>query len=99
VTPPDPERPGEPQPPESGAPAENVYRTADLDGCEVVTEAGEVLGVFKDVIASKAHDIWMVQGRHEYLVPARKDVVLKVDLAAKRILVRMPAGLREIYEA
>jgi 16S rRNA processing protein RimM len=78
---------------------ENTFRTADLAGCEVVTEAGEVLGVFKDVIGSKANDVWVVEGRKEYLIPALKDVVLKVDLAARRILVRLPAGLREIYEA
>lgn len=78
---------------------EPTYRTADLDGCEVVTEAGEVLGLFKDVISSKGQDVWMVQGRVEYLVPALKSVVLNVDLTARKVTVRLPAGLREIYES
>ena len=78
---------------------ETTYRTADLDGCEVVTEAGEVLGLFRDVISSKGQDVWMVQGRREYLIPALKSVVLNVDLTARRITVRLPPGLREIYES
>jgi 16S rRNA processing protein RimM len=78
---------------------EPTYRTVDLDGCEVVTEAGEVLGLFKDVISSKGQDVWMVQGRVEYLVPALKNVVLNVDLTARKIVVRLPPGLREIYES
>jgi 16S rRNA processing protein RimM len=75
------------------------WRTAELAGCEVATEAGEVLGKFKDVLPSKGNDIWVVDGRREYLIPALKDVVLKVDLAARRITVRLPPGLREIYES
>jgi len=59
-------------------------------------EAGEVLGLFKDVISSKGQDVWMVQGRVEYLVPALKSVVLNVDLTARKITVRLPPGLREI---
>lgn len=75
------------------------YRTADLAGCEVVTEAGEVLGILKDVLPSRGDDIWVVQGRFEYLVPGVESVILNVDLEAKKITVRLPPGLREIYEA
>lgn len=77
------------------------YRTADLAGCAVVTESGEVLGQFKDAFGTRGtgNDIWVVQGRVEYMIPALKDVVLDVDLAARRITVRLPPGLREIYEA
>jgi 16S rRNA processing protein RimM len=74
------------------------YKTADLAGCEVFTEAGETLGFFKDVIASGGNDIWMVEGRREYLIPALKTVIMNVDLTARRITVRLPPGLREIYE-
>jgi 16S rRNA processing protein RimM len=75
------------------------WRSADLDGCEVVTEAGEVLGTWKDALPSKANDVWVVAGRVEYLIPVLKDVVLNVDLTGRRITVRLPRGLREIYEA
>lgn len=91
---------------------EPSYRVKDLDGCEVVTESGEVLGVLKDVYATGANDVFsVVQSApadkpglpptvaREYLVPALKEVVLSIDVAAKRIVVRLPPGLREIYEA
>lgn len=74
------------------------WRTAELAGCEVVTEAGETLGQFKDALPSGANDVWVVEGRREYLLPALKEVILTVDLAARRITVRLPKGLREIYE-
>jgi 16S rRNA processing protein RimM len=90
------------------------FRVKDLDGCEVVTESGEVLGVLKDVYATGANDVFVVrraprpaptappgaatQDEKEYLVPALKEVVLSIDQAAKRIVVRLPPGLREVYE-
>lgn len=78
----------------------NPFKVADLDGCAVVTEAGESLGILKDVIGTKANDVFVVvQGEREYLIPALKEVVLDIDLTARRILVRLPAGLRELYEA
>jgi 16S rRNA processing protein RimM len=75
------------------------WRTAELAGCSVVTESGEVLGEMKDVLPSGANDVWVIQGRREYLIPALKTVVLDVDLVTRRITVRFPPGLREIYEA
>lgn len=77
-----------------------VYKTADLDGCQVVTETGELLGVLKDVYPTGANDVFVVRNEtREYLIPALKAVVLDIDLAARKILVRLPKGLREIYES
>ncbi|HRY28979.1 MAG TPA: PRC-barrel domain-containing protein [Elusimicrobiota bacterium] len=74
------------------------YRVSDLDGCHVVTESGEVLGTLKDVYPTGANDVFVVVGAREYLIPAMKETVLEIDVSAKRILVRLPPGLREIYE-
>jgi 16S rRNA processing protein RimM len=71
----------------------------DLVQCQVFTEAGECLGLLKDVLPSGGNDIFVVQGAtKEYLIPALKTVVTRIDVAAKRIEVQLPAGLREIYE-
>ncbi len=87
----------------TGGPAEGaggpVYRTSDLAGCEVETETGEILGRLTDVLPSGGNDVWVTAGAREYLIPALKEVILKVDLSARRITVRLPPGLREIYEA
>ncbi len=77
-----------------------TYRVNDLDGCAVVTENGETLGTLKDVYPTGANDVFVVRGEErEYLIPALKDVVLEIDLEARRILVRLPPGLRDVYES
>lgn len=65
----------------------------------MVTEEGEFLGVLKDVFGTQANDIFVVQnGEKEYLVPALKSVILEVLLSEKKITVRLPQGLRDVYE-
>lgn len=76
-----------------------VYRVQDLDGCQVVTEAGDVLGVLKDVYPTGSNDVFVVRSEtREYLIPALKTVVLSIDLTERRIVVKLPEGLREVYE-
>lgn len=75
------------------------YRVKDLDGCRVETETGEVLGVLKDVYPTGSNDVFAVrEGEREILIPALKEVVLRIDLAARLIVVKLPPGLREVYE-
>lgn len=73
---------------------ESAYWPHQLEGCEVVTEGGRSLGTLREVIANPANDIWVVvDGGGETLVPALKDVVVSVDVAAKRVVVREIPGL------
>lgn len=67
----------------------------DLEGCRVVTEMGRQLGVIAEVIANPANDLWVAvsDGGEETLVPALKDLLVEVDIAGKRILVRDVPGL------
>lgn len=75
------------------------YRVKDLDGCEVVTEEGEALGVLRDVYPTGANDVFVVRNeKREILIPALKEVVRKIDITDRRIIVCLPAGLRDVYE-
>jgi 16S rRNA processing protein RimM len=67
----------------------------DLEGCRVVTEAGRELGTVREVIANPANDLWVAvsDDGNETLVPALKDLLVGVDVAGKRILVRDVPGL------
>lgn len=67
----------------------------DLEGCRVVTESGRDLGEVREVIANPANDLWVAVDETgvETLVPALKDVLVDVDVASKRILVRDVPGL------
>jgi len=83
--------------PESWLPElpDGEYWPFQLEGCEVVTESGRALGAVSQVIANPANDLWVAHAADgtETLVPAIRDVVVDVDLAARRILVRDVPGL------
>jgi 16S rRNA processing protein RimM len=83
---------------ESSSP-EPIYQVKDLAACEVWTVEGEFLGSLTDVLPSGGNDIFVVKVRdRELLIPARKEVVKRIDLQNRRIEVALPPGLRDIYE-
>jgi 16S rRNA processing protein RimM len=68
-----------------------------LVGCRVETEDGRTVGEVSGVEPSPAHDLWVVRGpEREHLVPAVPDIVLDVDVSARRIVIRPPEGLLEL---
>jgi 16S rRNA processing protein RimM len=73
---------------------DGAYWVHQVVGLEVVTEAGRSLGRVAEVLHNPANDIWVTRGPEtEVLVPALRDLVLDVDLAAGRIVVREVEGL------
>lgn len=77
------------------------YWVHDILGLTVLTEGGETLGQVVDVLLTGANDVYVVQtpptinrGR-ELLLPAIADVVQAVDLAERRLIVRLQPGLIE----
>lgn len=71
------------------------YFVADLIGSLVVTDEGETLGTLKDVLATGANDVYVVdrQDGTEALLPAIKDCVKTVDMDEKKITVHIMDGL------
>jgi 16S rRNA processing protein RimM len=68
-----------------------------LAGCRAVTETGEELGTVVGVEAGGAQELWVVRGpAREHLVPAVPEIVIDVDLAARRVVLRPPEGLLEL---
>ena len=77
---------------------EGTWKVSEIAGSEVLTEDGFVLGILKDVFGTGANDVFVVQkGGGEILIPALKSVIKDVSLSEKKIVVRMPKGLEEIY--
>ena len=61
---------------------------SDLLGAAVYDDANAYVGRIKDVIRTGSNDVWMVnEGRDTILVPATKDAVVKLDVAAGVIVV------------
>ena len=74
--------------------AEGVYYLHDILGARVQEASGATLGELADVFSTGANDVYVVRGpRGEILLPALDDVVLEVDLQARRITVAIPDGL------
>jgi 16S rRNA processing protein RimM len=76
---------------------EGEYYYRQVLGLSVVTEEGEQLGQVTDVIATGANDVYVVRDPNdeEILLPAIKDVVLKIDLDQGTMTVRLLDGLRD----
>jgi 16S rRNA processing protein RimM len=74
---------------------EDSFYVFQLIGLRACTTDGEDLGVVGEVMRGPAHDIYVVRGRDgEVLLPAVRQVVRGVDLAAGVITVELPVGLR-----
>jgi 16S rRNA processing protein RimM len=62
---------------------------------QVETETGEVLGKIVEVLSNPAaNDVYVVHGmRGELLIPGIHDVVQSLDVAEKRMVIRLLPGL------
>ena len=66
---------------------EGRYYIADLIGCEVVTERGDILGIVKEVTPART-DIYTLDAKGRDICFAAADgVISDVDIAAKKITV------------
>lgn len=73
---------------------EGEYYVHQIEGLTAVTEEGQVLGLVKQVLPTGANDVYVIDmSGQELLLPAIKDVILRVDLEAGQIVVRIPEGL------
>jgi 16S rRNA processing protein RimM len=64
-------------------------------GCAIETDTGRALGTVHDVIHTAANDVWSAVDDEgtETLIPVLRDVILDVDIGARRIVVREIPGL------
>ena len=68
-----------------------------LEGCRVLTEDGRDVGRVLRVEPAPAQDLWVVGDEaREHLVPAVPEIVLDVDLKARRVVIRPPDGLLDL---
>lgn len=71
------------------------YFVADLIGMQVNTEDGKPFGVLKDVMATGANDVYVVEREDssEVLLPAIRECVLRIDMEQSVITVHIMDGL------
>ena len=69
------------------------YFVQDILGARVLDEAGTELGTLTEVLERPAHNVYVVMGEREHLIPAIPEFVLKTDAEAGVITVRLIEGM------
>lgn len=75
----------------------DTYFICDLIGLQVKTDQGQELGEIIDVMSAGGNDVYVVKGssEKEILIPAIKQVVLKVDIEQGFVIVKLLEGLMD----
>jgi len=78
--------------------ADGAFYTFQLKGCDVF-ENGDRLGTITDVLDLGGREILKVDREGgETLIPFAQSYLKRIDLAAKRIEVELPEGLRDLNQ-
>lgn len=83
------------------ATSEPFWYLDEIEGLRVVGIDGSDLGTVREILQTGANDVYIVDRnpRRDLLVPALKDVVVNVDIAAGTMTVDLPDGLLPDDEA
>jgi 16S rRNA processing protein RimM len=75
------------------APPKGAFYHYDILGLLVV-EGGRTLGSVREILETPAHDVFVIQGSAgEWLLPATRAHIRRIDLAAERIEIEPDTGL------
>ena len=74
---------------------EGSYYYFQLKGLSVYDQERGYLGILQDILETGANDVYSIKSEEngEILIPAIKEVVLRVDLEKKEMRIKLLAGL------
>lgn len=75
---------------------EDTYFIADLLGLEIYTDENSKLGILSDIYPTGSNDVYVVKDEEtgkQILLPGIAEVIKKVDLENKKIIVHIIEGL------
>ncbi len=73
---------------------EDEYYWHEIIGLKAITESGDYLGEVSSIFPAGSADVYVISGgEREILLPAIEDVIRKIDLEKREIVVRVPEGL------
>lgn len=81
--------------------ADGEYFAFQLQGCQVITEQGQLIGEVIDIWFIPNNELLIVKKKgtdNEVLVPFQESICVEVDLSQKKIVISPPEGLLEIDE-
>lgn len=72
----------------------DAYYVFELEGCTVVSDEGEEIGILREVMSMPANDVFMVNTPNgEAMIPAVRDIVVELDPGEARVVIRKIPGL------
>ena len=72
---------------------DDVIFAAELIGMQVLCDGSE-LGKITDVLDYPGNSVYVVRGKHEYMIPAVKEFILSTDMDANVMQVKIIEGMR-----
>ena len=72
---------------------DEVIFAAELIGMEVFAE-GEKIGRIAEVLSYPGNSVYVVKGKHEYMIPAVNQFILETDMEANAMQVKLLEGMR-----
>lgn len=72
---------------------DEVIFAAELIGMQVLCDGNE-LGKIVDVLDYPGNSVYVVKGKHEYMIPAVKEFILSTDMDANMMQVKIIEGMR-----
>ena len=72
---------------------DEVIFAAELIGVEVFCD-GESIGKIKEVLDYPGNSVYVVKGKHEYMIPAVNQFILSTDVEGNRMEVKLIEGMR-----
>ena len=72
---------------------DEVIFAAELIGVEVYAD-GENIGKITEVLDYPGNSVYVVKGKHEYMIPAVKQFILSTDMEKNEMQVKLIEGMR-----
>ena len=80
-----------------GSLAPGEYHFQQLIGCEVFQQTGELVGTVDEIVKLPGQDLLSVRRTAgQVLIPMVKQIIIEIDVLAKKIVVNPPEGLLDV---
>jgi len=77
--------------------ASGEYHFQQLIGCEVSKQNGELIGTVDEIVKLPGQDLLSVsKAGAQVLIPMVKQIIIEIDVLAKKIVVNPPEGLLDV---
>ncbi|MFC1841415.1 ribosome maturation factor RimM, partial [Thermodesulfobacteriota bacterium] len=78
---------------------EDEYFWFELIGLDVYQDNGEYLGILKEIIPTGSNDVYVVRlNESEFLIPAIHEVIKKIDIEDRKMIISAMEGLLDLNE-